>query len=61
VRTLKAKAPRVQMGMRVTPQMHELIVTAARESGRSITQEIEHRLEVANLALRWDRRPGKVA
>jgi predicted HicB family RNase H-like nuclease len=48
------------MGMRVTPQMHERIETAARESGRSITQEIEVRLEVADLALRY-RRPGKAA
>jgi predicted HicB family RNase H-like nuclease len=60
VRTLKAKARRVPMGMRVTPQMHERIETAARESGRSITQEIEVRLEVADLALRY-RRPGKAA
>jgi hypothetical protein len=58
VRTLKDKARRVPMGMRVTPQMHERIVTAARESGRSITQEIEVRLEVADLALR---QPAKKA
>lgn len=39
------ETPRVGMSLRVTPRMKELLETTAAESGRSLTQEIELRLE----------------
>jgi hypothetical protein len=47
------KAPRVPIGIRVTPQMRDSLVTAAKTSGRSITQEIEVRLELADFVTRF--------
>jgi predicted HicB family RNase H-like nuclease len=46
------KARRVPLSMRVTPQMHDRLVSAAQQSGRSITQEIELRLEIADLLVK---------
>jgi hypothetical protein len=36
---------RTAMGMRVAPYMRDMLVASAQESGRSLTQEIELRLE----------------
>jgi hypothetical protein len=40
-------AKRYPIGLRVTPTMRDRIVAAADESGRSIAQEAEHRLEMS--------------
>ena len=51
MKAIQSKAPRMPVGMRVTPQMREQLRAAARASGRSLTQEIELRLEIAALAM----------
>jgi len=38
---------RVPLGLRVTPQMKKMLEAAADASGRSQSQEAEHRLEMA--------------
>jgi hypothetical protein len=52
-RTSKAatKAPRVYTATRLTPQMRQSLIDAAERSGRSITQEIELRLEIATMVM----------
>jgi hypothetical protein len=45
------KAPRVYTATRLTPQMRQRLIEAAEQSGRSITQEIELRLELADLVM----------
>jgi hypothetical protein len=47
-----SKAPRVYTATRLTPQMRERLTDAAEQSGRSLTQEIELRLEIADLVIR---------
>jgi TraY domain len=47
------KAPRVPIGIRVTPQMRDSLINAAQTSGRSVTQEIEVRLELADYLMRF--------
>lgn len=45
------KRRKAYTSVRLAPALHDQIVTAARRSGRSLTQEIELRLEVAGLAM----------
>ena len=48
----KTKAPTVVIGARIPEPMKDALVDAARQNGRSIGQEIVHRLAVADLVIK---------
>jgi hypothetical protein len=55
MRVTPNKVPRVPLGTRLTPQMKESLIAAAQRNGRSVTQEVELRLEIADLVIRQSR------
>ena len=48
----KTKAPTEVIGARVPQPMKETLIAAAQQAGRSLGQEIVHRLAVAELVIK---------
>jgi hypothetical protein len=46
------KQRKAYTSVRLAPALHDQIVAAGRKAGRSVTQEVELRLEVAGLTMR---------